>query len=345
MSSAPATVAVVTPRSPGQVVHTVIDKFLALILTAGATLCLVFICISGSLDATPFNQFYWLRADTSDISDYKYTKWTFWGLCHPSSLTDSKNGKCPSLGPDVPLSPKDNFGTSDDLPSDFSKNRATYYYLSRFSFPILLIALVFSGISAIGHVMAPCWLSMRYVTSFFVVIALVFSLAGAACMTAVTVLARKQFKNAGYSAQIGAAMIGLVWAAAGALLIAVLVICISGTRKAYSIHSEYVAQQRAFELSQLQQQQAAEAQQQQLAAQQPVAAAPVVSTTAPAAAPVQASAPIATGSSQQATQQLSVDAASQEDYTQSQGALPSNEGGIRFFKIKRGKSQTDEESV
>ncbi|QPG73113.1 hypothetical protein FOA43_000418 [Brettanomyces nanus] len=311
---------------------TLVNRTLTAILIAGATLCLLFIILSGAVNHSPFNQFYWLQAHTADIKNAggSVTRWTYWGVCHPNSVNSSKNGNCTQLGPDIPLSPFDNFGNSTSLPHEFVSNRDTYYYLSRFSFPLLFVAFGFSAISFIGQFLTPCWAAMRHVTFFFVSLGLIFCLAGAACQTAVSVLARKQFTNSKMAAKIGASMFGLVWAATACLLIVFFLTCCSSLRKAYTVHRETYANDRALELNEAQQQDGFQ---------------PIVpgQTLADGSQPQLATVP--GGSAPVGVQQTLSPSETGDDYLQSQGALPSNEGGIRFFKIKRNNKNTDEESL
>ncbi|VEU21016.1 DEKNAAC101986 [Brettanomyces naardenensis] len=302
-----------------------VSRILSVILLAGATLCLIFIVLSGSINSFPFDEFYWVQADTSKIpaAGGDVTRWTYWGICHPDAYDASNNGNCSSLGPDKPLSPYDNFGNSTSLPQDFVENRDTYYYLSRFSFPLLLIALFFSGISFLAQLIVPCWGSMRHVTVLFVTIGLILVLAGAATETAVSVLTKQKFKDAGYSAKLGSSMMGLLWASVACLLIVFFLTCCNSLRRAYITHRDLAANEKALELNQIN--------------QQPVEAQPDL---APAQSQL-AAAPLAT----QGAQAPLSPSETAEDYGQSQGALPSNEGGIRFFKIKRTSKNGDEESL
>ncbi len=305
-----------------------INKALSFLLVAGATLCLLFVVFSGSVSNFPFDEFYWLQVDTSTIHDAgsDVTRWTFWGLCHPTAYESSKNGNCTSQGPDLPLSPLDNFGNSTSLPQDFVVNRDTYYYLSRFAFPFLLVALIFSGVSFICYIFSPCWKSMRRVTTFFVTFAMIFVLAGSACQTAVSVLAKQKFSDSGRSAKIGPSMMGLCWAAVACLLIVFFLTCCGAVRKAYVIHRDTIANQMAMELNQQQQ-------------MQPGPEDDLESLPQTAAQQSQINVPLSAEQSQK------VVSASDTGNEFTQGALPSNEGGIRFFKIKRNRRNTDEESL
>ena len=305
-----------------------VNRALSLLLVAGATLCLLFVVFSGAVSNFPFNEFYWLQADTSTIKNAggDVTRWTFWGTCHPTSYDSSKNGNCSSTGPDEPLSPLDNFGNSTSLPRDFVTNRDTYYYLSRFAFPLLLIALIFSGVSFICHIFGPCWTSMRRITSFFVTLAMLFVLAGSACQTAVSALAKQKFSDSGISAKLGPTMMGLSWAAVACLLIVFFLTCWGALRGAYIIHRNTIANQRAQELNQQQQ-------------MQQVPDDDLESLSPNGAQQSQLNSPLSAEQSQK------VVSGSEAGNEFTQGALPSNEGGIRFFKIKRNRRNTDEESL
>lgn len=200
----------------------------AAILLAGTTLMLLFIVFSGAIKEYPFNHFYWVQADTSSIPDAggDFTRWTFWGLCYPDTYSQGAVNNCPNLGPDVPISPFDNFGNSTALPQDFITNRDTYYYLSRFTFPFLLISLIFTGVSFVGSVIAPCWLAMKQVITFFVCLANIFCITGAATGTAVAVMTRNQFHKSHMESKVGAAILGMLWASVFCLVLTnILMVC------------------------------------------------------------------------------------------------------------------------
>lgn len=212
-----------------------LNHFITLLLLAGTTLMLLFIVFSGAIQHFPFNRFYWVEADVSSIASAgaNFARWTFWGLCYPDSYDAGSTNNCPSLGPDVPISPFDNFGNSTGLPVDFVNNRDTYFYLSRFSFPFFLIALVFAGVSFIGSLFTPCWSAMRKVVTFFVIIACLFCTTAACLITAVSVMTRNKFHDHGADAKIGADLFGMVWASTACLLIIFFMHCCHATRKAY----------------------------------------------------------------------------------------------------------------
>lgn len=222
-----------------------LSHFITMLLLAGTTLMLLFIVFSGSINHFPFNRFYWVQADVSAIASAgaDIARWTFWGLCYPDHFDSGSTNNCPSLGPDVPISPFDNFGNSTAIPIDFINNRDTYYYLSRFAFPFLLIALIFSGVSFIGSLFSPCWMAMKKVVTFFVAIACIFCMAGASLITAVSVMTRNKFHDDGARAKIGSDSLGMVWASTACLMILFLLTCCSTMRKVYKKHKEAEARE------------------------------------------------------------------------------------------------------
>lgn len=228
-------------------VFTVIHKFAALLLLAGATLMLLFTVFAGSIDHFPFNKFYWVQAVTSGIpsANADVTRWTFWGICHPENYSDSKASYCPALGPDVPMSPLDNFGNSTGIPQDFITNRDTYYYLSRFSFPFLLLALIFTGVAFILNIFAICSKSMKQASFLMIGLGCLFCTVGACLITAVSALTRNHFKDAGYQAKLNASGFGLVWASTFILIVLAFASCFAAIRKAKKSHDEYVESNQA----------------------------------------------------------------------------------------------------
>ncbi|KAI5964492.1 SUR7 [Candida theae] len=192
-----------------------IGTFFNLFFLAGACLLLIFIVLSGSSRHFPLNKFYWLEADTTNISNSpaNTSAWTFWGVCDKNDYS-----KC-LTGPAYPLSPEDNFDTTTNIPQDFLDNQSTYYYLSRFAFAFCLIALGFSGLAFIIDILGFCFTIIDKVVMFLVTAALFFAAAFASFQTAVTVLAKNAFSDAGRHATVGAKSMGIMWAAFVCLLI------------------------------------------------------------------------------------------------------------------------------
>ncbi len=86
---------------------------------------LLFIVLSGGTEHRPFNRWYWLEADTSSIAGAPdTTRWTTYNYC---DATTGINTDCSHRKAGFPFSPKDNFGTTDGVPSPFVDHRNVSY--------------------------------------------------------------------------------------------------------------------------------------------------------------------------------------------------------------------------
>lgn len=182
--------------------------FIQTILLAGLTLLLLFIILSGSVNSFPFNRFYWLQADTSAISGAPNTsRWTFWGL------TENINGKNKKvdLSPAYPISPVDNFGTTQNVPSSFIDNRDTYFYLSRFAFAFFWIAFGLSCVSLALSLFELCSFSLLRLNSFFITTVFFFTAAAGSFITATIVMAKNAFSDDDKDTSIGVKNMSLTW--------------------------------------------------------------------------------------------------------------------------------------
>ena len=211
-----------------------------LLLLAGTTLLLIFIVLSGASNNFPFNTFYSIKGDTSDIAGtYDESAWNFWGVC------DSNNTSNCRAGPAYPISPVDNFGTTDNVPSDFVDDRNTYYYLSRFAFAFLLLALGFTIFALLVNILGFCTALIHRVLMMLVVMALIFTSGFAAFTTAVTVLAKNAFNSDGKSALLGVKYLAMTWAAFACMLLVFFKTCASNIAASYREHVERVRQSQA----------------------------------------------------------------------------------------------------
>ncbi|KAH3687436.1 hypothetical protein WICPIJ_001587 [Wickerhamomyces pijperi] len=186
------------------------------LLTAGLTLMLVFIILSGAINSSPIDKFYWLEADTSSISGAPaMSKWTFWGL---SESVDGST-KHVDLQPGYPISPVDNFGTTENIPQDFIDNRNTYYYLTRVGFGLFFVALGFTACSLLLLVISFCSSAAARIHALFIAGSFLFTLAAVALFTAASAKAKNTFSNAGLYAKLGQDMYGIAWASVAVSLI------------------------------------------------------------------------------------------------------------------------------
>lgn len=208
-----------------------INNILNLVLLAGTTLLLVLIVLSGSTHHYPFDDFYWIRGDTSAISGApSVSAWTFWGVCDYNDFSDCRSG------PAYPISPVDNFGTTTNVPHEFVTNRDTLFYLSRFAFAVTLVGLAFCGFAFIVDILGFCSIVIDKIVICLVAIALFFISAAAAFLTAAAVLARNAFSDAGLKAHIGAKNMGMIWAAEACILIVFFNTCAANIVNSYRKH-------------------------------------------------------------------------------------------------------------
>ncbi|KAK9459925.1 SUR7/PalI family-domain-containing protein [Lipomyces oligophaga] len=187
------------------------------VLTAGSTLLLLLVLLSGTYDHTPLDELFYLEADTSGISGAPDTsRWTLWNRC---SVRDGDNYGCTSNKPAYPFQPQSNFGTTSGVPSDFISNHKTYYYLSRFAFAFYFIATGFSAFAFIVGVLALCSRLGAGLASFFSFWALITSATAVSLSIATAIKGRNTFQNAGYNAHIGVKFFAFSWAVVAILLL------------------------------------------------------------------------------------------------------------------------------
>lgn len=212
-----------------------INTILNLVLLAGTSLLLIFIILSGSTNNFPFNTFYSFKADTSKIPGaYQESAWSFWGVCNYNNWSECK------VGPAFPISPEDNFGTTSNVPNDFIANRNTYYYLSRFSFAFLILALGFTVFALFVDFAGLCFAIIDKIVVVLVTVAAFFTAAFASCSTAVTVLAKNAFNHEGMSSQVGTKYMAMTWAAFACILIVFFNTCAANIAASYRKHIESV---------------------------------------------------------------------------------------------------------
>lgn len=207
-------------------------------LLAGANLLFVFIILGGSVNHFPFNDFWFVKADTSDISNaYPESGWYFWGVCN---IEDKS--QC-NLGAAYPIEPSRNFQTTDGVPQDFTSGKK-FYYLSRFGFAFLLIAFVFTALAFLINLCGFYLESIEKIGILLVTLATLFDAGACAFYTSVAVLARNAFKDDGKSTKVGAKSFGILWASLVTLLIIWFTLCATNIVNSYRKH---VANVRGFD--------------------------------------------------------------------------------------------------
>lgn len=192
----------------------VIQTILNLFFLAGTILLLILLILSSSTKISPINQIYWLKADTSSIENaFSQSQWGFWGVCDSGNLSDC------ITGPAFPLSPQDNFETTENIPQDFIDNRNTYFYLSRFAFAFGLIAFALASLTFVISIFGLCFLVVDKVTAFIVTLATFFLAGFAAFQTAVVILARNAFRDQNLYVHVPTISMAFLWASLVCILI------------------------------------------------------------------------------------------------------------------------------
>lgn len=213
-----------------------IFTIIPIILLCGAALLLFFINLSGAQHSGVLNNFYFSEVDSRDLGgSWDKTRWTLYGIC---GVRLGRNNDCTGNSPAYPYSPRDNFDSLDNIPQTFIDNRNTYYYLSRFAYAFFLIGIIFAVLALVPTILSCCLHGFvtGIISSIFAGISLLFTAAGAAFTTAVHVMGRNAFNNAGMSSSLSTKTFGVLWAAVACLLISFIWMCVvsaSGAGKKY----------------------------------------------------------------------------------------------------------------
>ncbi|EGV66761.1 hypothetical protein CANTEDRAFT_112163 [Yamadazyma tenuis ATCC 10573] len=219
--------------------------FVPVILLLGAALLLFFVNLAGANPSGVLGKFYWSEVDSSSFNaPWDKARWTLYSLCGEQN---GRNYDCTSTKAAFPYSPKDNFGSAENLPQEFIKHRKTYYYLSRFAYAFFLIGIVFAILAIIPTVLS-CCLS-GFITGILGSIAagvsLLFTTAGAALNTAAHIKGRNAFNKAGFTSSVSSVMFGITWAAVACLLLSFLWMCFvagrGASKKLYSGRDDHEA--------------------------------------------------------------------------------------------------------
>ncbi|CAA9965662.1 Cortical patch protein [Pyrenophora teres f. maculata] len=201
--------------------------FGSLILVAAGILFQFLNILTGGVNDSPLDKFYFLEASTNGIPNARNpSRWTFFAICgaEPSS---GRNANCGAPVPALPFDPPRNFGTQQNIPDQFIGTHQ-YYYLSRFMFAFYLIALFFAAVALMSGLLALCSRLGGYLSSLMTSIALFFQTLAAALMTAWVVKGRDAFQSAGFEARIGRYLMGFTWAAVACFFLATIMFCLGG---------------------------------------------------------------------------------------------------------------------
>jgi len=200
----------------------------SLTILAGGVLLQFLTILSGSVNSSPINQFYFLEAsDIGAIPNARNpSRWTFFAICGVD-LENGHNADCGSPVPALPFDPPRNFGTTQNVPEQFIGTHR-YFYLSRFMFVFYLLSLLFSAIGLFTGLLALFSRLGGLLSGLTVAMALFFQMLAASLMTAWTVQGRNAFHSAGYGAKLGTKLFAFTWVAMACFLISTVLFCIGG---------------------------------------------------------------------------------------------------------------------
>ncbi|KIV80607.1 hypothetical protein PV11_08098 [Exophiala sideris] len=205
----------------------------SLVLVAGALVFMFFVIFGGVYNHSPVNKFYLLEATTGNIPGAPTTShWSYWNVCGTQNglTVCDKTNAYSKIHPAFPLDPAShrNFDTTQNIPSDFVKHHAFYYYMTRFMFAFMLIALFFGAVALLTGLLALCTRLGSYLSGLMTMIAAFFQAVNAALMTAAYVKGRNAFRSNGQSSQIGKYAFGFEWAAFACFFISMILFCVGG---------------------------------------------------------------------------------------------------------------------
>ena len=146
-----------------------------------------FILLAGAIDHGPVNKFYILQADTSNIPGApRVSRWSYWNVCGvKNGRTVCGDQNYSQVHPAFPLDPASHrtFDTTVNIPHNFIDNHGYYYYMTRFMFAFMLIALFFGVFALFSGVLALCTRIGSYLSGFVTMIAMIFQAINASLMT------------------------------------------------------------------------------------------------------------------------------------------------------------------
>ncbi len=164
-----------------------IFSFVSLILVAGALLFMFLILLAGAINDSPVNKFYLLQAHTAGITNAPaVSRWSYWNVCGvENGRTVCGDQSYSKVHPAFPLDPASHreFDTTVNMPANFIHHHAYYFYMTRFMFAFMLIALFFGVCALFTGLLALCTRLGSYLSGLLTTIAMIFQAINAALMT------------------------------------------------------------------------------------------------------------------------------------------------------------------
>ncbi|KIY00146.1 uncharacterized protein Z520_03831 [Fonsecaea multimorphosa CBS 102226] len=207
----------------------------SLVLLAGGLLFMFFILLAGAIDHGPVNKFYILQADTANIPGAPaVSRWSYWNVCGVlNGRTHCGNQPYSHVHPAFPLDPASHrtFDTTVNVPQNFVHRHGYYFYMTRFMFAFMLMALFFGVCALFTGLLSLCTRLGSYLSGLLTMIAMVFQAIQVSLMTAAYVKGRNNFRNNGQSSDIGKYAFGFEWAAFVCFLICTILFCMGGSSR------------------------------------------------------------------------------------------------------------------
>ncbi|KAL6241450.1 Eisosomes component [Rhinocladiella similis] len=207
-------------------------SFVSLILVAGGLLFMFLILLAGAVDHGPLNKFYFLQAETGNIPGAPpVSRWSYWNVCNvENGRTVCGDENYSKVHPAFPLDPSShrNFDTDVNVPRNFVRHHGYYFFMTRFMFAFMLIALFFGACALFTGLLALCTRIGSYLSGLLTMIAMFFQTIQAALMTAAYVKGRDNFRGNGQSAHIGKYAFGFEWAAVACFFLSTVLFCLGG---------------------------------------------------------------------------------------------------------------------
>lgn len=201
-------------------------SLISILFLAASLVMLWFVILSGLTQKTPLSETYFLRADTSGITDARpITQWTYFFIC------GLDNRDCGSATPALPIGyawsgePKN---APAELVGEFGGDTTsfTYWYMWRFGTVFYLIALFFMVVAFFSSFLACCGRLGSALTGLIAAVALLFNTVAVCLMTATFVKMRNAFQAEARDATLGAYAFGFAWGSWATLLISTILFCL-----------------------------------------------------------------------------------------------------------------------
>lgn len=149
------------------------------------------ILLSGAIDDSPVNKWYLLQADTSGIPSAPdgLARWSYWNV-RPvdGDISFRDDNGYTHVHPAFPLDPAGGrtFDTTVNVPENFVANHGYYFYMTRFMFAFMLIALFWAVMALFTGLLALCTRIGAYLSGLLAFLALFFQLIQCSLMTLVS---------------------------------------------------------------------------------------------------------------------------------------------------------------